>query len=94
MLNLNSPSGFSVLNIYCSSGLTFSHHSFIQRCQGKLDFMKADGIDERILKHTKKGRRLRCLLMLTLSVTSLLRASLFQSDRGREEKMTLSMAVI
>lgn len=26
---------------------------FIQGCQGKLDFMKADGFDERILKHTK-----------------------------------------
>lgn len=70
-------------------GLTFSHHSFIQRCQGKLDFMKGDGIDERILKHTKKRRQLRCLLMLTLSVTSLLRASLFQSDWGREKKMTV-----
>ena len=49
--------------------------------------MKADGIDERILKDTKNERQqLQCLLKLTVSVTSLLSVSLFQSDRGQDEE--------
>lgn len=51
--------------------------------------MKADGIDERILKDTKTGRQLHCLLMLTVSVTPLLSIPLFQSDREGDEERIL-----
>lgn len=84
-LHLNSPSWLGFWNIYCSFGFDI-FSPFTQRCQGRLDFMKGDGIDERILKDTKKKRQLQCLLLQTVSVISLLSAFLIQSDWGENEE--------